>query len=123
MVSFLVNTLSVMHCYTLFSYTNPVQLDPRNQLILHKVLSVKGCALAYTAIIIFPDCNNFFIYQLRTNMSCLGGLSVTLTSTLLQCHHSTETAPVIVHNGILKADNYPVVTVKGLVQKWQKILL
>ena len=56
-------------------------------------------------------------------MSCLGGLSVTLTSTLLQCHHSTETAPVSVHNGILKADNYSVVTVKGLVQKWQKILL
>ena len=56
-------------------------------------------------------------------MSCLGGLSVTFTSTLLQCHHSTETANVSVHNGILKADNYSVVTVKALVQKWQKILL
>ena len=61
MVSVLVNTLSVMHCYTLFSYANPVQLDPRSQLILHKVLAVKGCALAYTAIIIFLDCNNHYL--------------------------------------------------------------
>ena len=61
MVSFLVNTPSVMHCYTLFSYANPVQLDPRSQLILHKVLSVKGCALAYTVIIIFLDSNNCYL--------------------------------------------------------------
>lgn len=48
----------------------------------------------------------------------LGGLSVTLTSTLLQCHHNTETALVSVHNDLLIADNYSVFTVKGLVQKW-----
>ena len=48
MVSFQVNTLSVIHCYTLLSYANPVWLDLRNHHILHMMLSVKRGYTFYT---------------------------------------------------------------------------
>ena len=38
MVSFLVNSPNIMHCFTLFGNANPVQLGPQNQHILQKIL-------------------------------------------------------------------------------------
>ena len=46
MVSFLVNTLSIMHC--IFGYANPMRLGPRNQHILQKnQVSDKGSSLYF----------------------------------------------------------------------------
>ena len=92
-----------MHCYTLFSYANPVQLDTRNQHILHKSYLVKGCNFhiigtsyfvalhkTHTCTLALAAVQSYFrivttaVYQLRTNMSLLDEPIVTLILTLLQ---------------------------------------